>query len=562
MSEKESKFDRDVTNIRQEHEYMSGGLELARSLQEIGDRGREGILERTERRREAIRALDLTDEEKAQHLDTMTDEVIMPELSSQQQKDDSFVRERQIDYDKNIERSSRHYEKHKQEYLDAALRDATEAGVPVSSSEANNLAEIHDPQSIYPGLTEDELAHLQHLDETLGTSYVKSLLRMSEHHYIGITTPESVEMLPEFLRIIEVNAQIRRAMLEKHPAKKFYERPGEYQHELNLEDVPLLSERLKELGLNDEQQAAIFSSWASYQPIPLVLDESKHKAIRGDDAERIAASMANYLCSELGDLTEFVELYGPEETAEIINTFGIHHFGRYEPEQLHYQLINWHDPGLVNPMRNIIISPHDDWNAAMGGTGKAVGAELARENTVFFEAGSATEIARHIVAVGNRERRAKRDPEQFNLVENVIITGHGTPEKIVLGPEETGISLDMYAAAEEGREKVNGKINTYRRHLGSKFQVILDSCSTAGATLRGGNIATEISDSHDALVHASPATVYGASKQIENGEVVYRISPKNAWVTAARYDGRHGDGVTESSPFRTRLVRWAHFLMQ
>lgn len=561
MGEKLSKFDRETNGLRHDHMITSKGLELAQQLKRDGENSRTRLQEQAEFHRETIRQLDMSEADQAPHLASMAPEIVEADFPAQRQQENDFLTAREHDYDSSIDKAKKHYQKHKDKYLESALREAAEAGVAVSTVEAGNLNLIHNPNAIYPGLSENELAHLQHLDETLNSDYLRSLMRIGERHYNGVSTPESQAELREFMRMTELDAQVRRAMLDLHEPQGIFSRQNKLEHNLSIHDVPLIDERLEELGLDLGTRQSIFASWASCQPLAIVMEGSKHSSLRQDDIEKAAAGMADYLCQQLESVMQYAEKYGLEEIKDIVEIFGIHHFSRYTADQLHFQLTNWEDPKAANPVRHIVITTHDDWNTAMSGTGRALGEQLPRENTIFFEASSPTEMARQIVAVGSRERRAGRDPEKLNMVENVIITGHGSPELIVLGEQTGELSIGTYQTAAEGRERINARINTYRRHLGSNFQVILDSCSTAGIKVRENNIATEISDGHDTLVHASPVSIYGASRVSTDGEVVYKISPKNAWLTAASYDGRHGDGVTESASYRTRLARWAHFLL-
>lgn len=553
MSEKEpTKFDEEMLDIRHEHEVVSSGLQLARQLRVMGETGRSRLRQNVEGHREAIRQLNLTEEEKAAHLDHMTPEIIEAEFPGQEKEEVEFLHNRTKDYTDNIARSQKHYEKHKDRYIDTALQEATEAGVPIMLENAHNLESITDPKKIHPLLTENELAHLQSMTERTGFDYLPLFVKALDKKTSGEDIEKDRAIIQDSIRVFEVHTHVLQAMEEKHANPEYGER------QLRLYDVPLLQENLERLGFDEATQKALFESWNSYQPIKRAMRSSGAKHLNEEIIRTASERMAGYVAVEFEAMQDFISEYGVERAQTVILEFGIHHFRRYEAKQLAMQLVIW-QANLV-PIENVVASAHSDWNGAFQDAGSAMLDRFDGLPTVYFEVEDSTDLAHRLVSVGNRERAAGRDPEAGNFVNNLIIAGHGSPESILLGTHGESINVRGYKEAGTGRERVNAQINTFRRHLGSGFQVILDSCSTAGVNLGGRNIAKAISDEHDTLVHAVPVPSYNPSRHGEEGELIFRISPDAEWLEAARYDGRDGNGVTENSPFKTRLKRWAHFL--
>jgi hypothetical protein len=65
---------------------------------------------------------------------------------------------------------------------------------------------------------------------------------------------------------------------------------------------------------------------------------------------------------------------------------------------------------------------------------------------------------------------------------------------------------------------VGSNANTYRRHLGNEYRVILLACSTAGEVLYGKNIAKSLSDGHEVVVEGSDTFTQGGITINADGE--------------------------------------------
>lgn len=108
----------------------------------------------------------------------------------------------------------------------------------------------------------------------------------------------------------------------------------------------------------------------------------------------------------------------------------------------------------------------------------------------------------------------------------------------------------------KGRENIrNARINDYRRHLGSKYDVIVIGCSAGGKTENGENISTVMADDHDTMTHAASFPITSSFTFSKQGTVEFGSSPKFGIkpTEATLFDGRSRNGVDIKKPLRTYL---------
>ncbi|MEI7682846.1 MAG: hypothetical protein WCJ24_00925 [Candidatus Saccharibacteria bacterium] len=269
-----------------------------------------------------------------------------------------------------------------------------------------------------------------------------------------------------------------------------------------LADLPELRARFEHLGISPELAGGMLDSWLTYSALRKL-----------GNIDSTLVEQGKQLVEQAEAITNYVERFGSEETIALTNIFGIYNFIRYKPEQLHNQLLSWQSGEL--PTKNVVVSARADWNGAISDSGTSFERVLGEEGLFCFEVNDRVELARVAVAIGNRERSMGREPEEVNGLKNFIINGHANPKGILLGTR--GQHLD---ATDYKQEPLNGqRANTYRRHLGSNFRVILKACSTAGEVENGKNIAEAISDYHEVHVVGSSVATNGAIIIEPDGEV-------------------------------------------
>ena len=282
-----------------------------------------------------------------------------------------------------------------------------------------------------------------------------------------------------------------------------------------LADLPEIRARFEHLGVTPELAEAMLDSWLSYSALSRKLYNGGdiRSVATGEDIDSTLAEQGKQLVKQAEAFTSYVEHFGIEETTAIATTFGIYNFIRYKPEQLHHQLLSWQSGKLST--KNVVVSARTDWNGAVSEAGMEFERVLGEEGLFCFEVNDSIELAKVAVAIGNRERAMGRQPEVDNGLSNFIIDCHAGPYGILLGTR--GQHLD---ATDYIREPLNGqRANTYRRHLGSKFRVILKACSTAAEVKYGKNIAEAISDHHDVRVEGSTEATHGSIILEEDGTV-------------------------------------------
>lgn len=373
---------------------------------------------------------------------------------------------------------------------------------------------------------------------------------------------QPAELTPEKLSNHEVLLQFKSSFQAAFSAQlpERIRMINEYEED-KLAAPPLndaLRQRLIGCGLSAEIINSLYASWMSFQSERNYLerhDVPDYEKIPKDVTEIIVANQTEAMMIEVGSFLRFNELYGDQECQQIIEVFGIHHFSRYTPELLHEQLIMWQNG--ERPVQNIAITAHYDWSGAAQ-TIPAQHMQLFDEAPIFFEVSTPTELAQVAVAVGSRERVAGRDPETGNYVKNFIITAHADETFLAFGPDEKGLSTEDYKEAAKSRTKINGGLNTYRKHLGHEYNVILLACSTGGIVFPGSNIAETISNEHDTQVQSSPVEVSNILVLHPDGRVEFESGSEK--VLSSRYNGRDGSGITREIPLRSRMRSLIEYL--
>lgn len=307
----------------------------------------------------------------------------------------------------------------------------------------------------------------------------------------------------------------------------------------DLARLKVLDGHLSSLGLGRSRAYRMFDSWNTYDAFDSETFDKKGEARELAMAEHIKEQV-EVLMTEMRALSNFVEMYGPQDTTAIVDTFGIHHFSRYSTQRhnkpgeykspynahrLHEQLIEWRK-GEVSP-KNVLIGAHSDHSNALESTPRGLTEQLgikteyknehgegtgyAGEGLFFFEAGSKADIAKIAISIGQRERQNGRDPRHGRL-ENFIIEAHGSPKRITLGPYEGQVlTVEDYVTARQGRYRLNQdayprtrvQANTFSQWLGDDFRIILYSCS-AGAP---EGVGQGMSAGHDKHLAGAAETV-------------------------------------------------------
>ena len=274
---------------------------------------------------------------------------------------------------------------------------------------------------------------------------------------------------------------------------------------LKIVDLPELSQRLEKLGISPQLAQEMFASWDSYSSIGKRLygKPELRTAMTPDLIDGSVIEQSIRIAQQAEALTTYVERFGTEEALAIIETFGIYNFARYQPELLHEQLISWKSGALT--VKNIVVGARSDWNGSIDGSN--FNRLFGNDGLFFFEANDSAELAKVAVAVGNRERANGRIPEEVSGLENFVINAHASPTGILLGTQGQRILTEDFQVGLTNSQKPNN----YQRHLGKRFRVILQACSTAGEVTYGKNIAESIADYHGVKVVASKEITYGTT---------------------------------------------------
>jgi len=300
------------------------------------------------------------------------------------------------------------------------------------------------------------------------------------------------------------------------------------------------------LGIPEKISVKMFGAWDSYDPIIRIIgypedpkeEQKLVKAITDEQIADAALHSANRLYARLNAVQEYQKAYGTEELLDLHNTFGIVHFSRAPARQFHNQMLRWNgqvqdengtitDTGVKEPAVNMNVACTDDHNDAFSEIAGKFFADFGEEGSFYFEASKRKDVSRAIVKVGDRERAAGRNPEEDSFMEIVMVSGHGSPRTVQLGPFEE-INLAAYTQAMLGMNKLNDMggnavPNDYSRHIGHGYRVILNACSAGKKVVLSINISEMINATTGAPVEASPEDSYGYIYNKDTGEVKFRI---------------------------------------
>jgi hypothetical protein len=438
------------------------------------------------------------------------------------------------------QQASEHYKKNKNKYQRLAFEDATLNGVYIFRDGKSNISElIEQGTEVIPGATVEELRLIDEESRLFDQDLLFEIQQKVKELISRGEVEKSRQPIDELINLIKIRRELEKTI------KKSESNLLPFKLELKFKEDSYTRKYLEDLGLTTEVQNKLFEAWSTFTPeiIPAlgVIKNSEYN-------KKKSAYMAN----EILAISRYVESYGIEEMNEVMDTFGIVYFGRYEKETLHNQLVQWHD-GTVKPV-NIAITAQSDHNGALSGVeSEVVGSSQDREGTFFFEVKDSLQMAKFLVSVGSRERRNGRNPQENGSVRNLIISAHGSPDGISLGTRDQGLAVGDYRRPDT---QLKREINTYRNHLGSNFRVILLSCSTAGVNGIDRSIAETISDEHDTLVKASMSTVYGVSVPASTGVAAFEVSKDGKVGRASVFDGRAGIGVKPSFGYPNAIVKF------
>lgn len=227
-------------------------------------------------------------------------------------------------------------------------------------------------------------------------------------------------------------------------------------------DVDELTQaKLVSLGLTEAQVADFSRIWASYNAFDNYLFNAERAGEEVDlpitKVDEIVRDQTEMIFGQIESLISYIETYGVEEVKAIVVEFGIRGFNRYRAEDLHAQYVDWESG--ARPVENIAISAHHDWNGAFASHYQENIEAGLNAKPFYFEVETEKELAQVAVAVGNRERKNGRDPEQGNFVHHIVITGHANPEFIALGDDEKKLEIADYEEAEKGKREHKKRSN-------------------------------------------------------------------------------------------------------
>jgi hypothetical protein len=293
--------------------------------------------------------------------------------------------------------------------------------------------------------------------------------------------------------------------------------------EVQLSDLPFLEKRLRGTGLSDELVLDIFKSWSTYSALNQHYYNNRSTLAKGGklediDVKNISIDQSQAFLGQMKALEKSLEVLGAENTQEIIDSFGIYNFSRHKTEDLGNQLERWKSGEKV---QSVVVEARADWNSYTGKGAKF--SDEVGDGVFYFEANSGTETARVAVNVGQRERSLGREPD----VSRFIVHAHGNSRGMIMGVNDERINISGYLEAMEKAQKIRStESNDFKRHLGPNFEVILQSCSTAGEIAGSKNIAKMISETHGTTVKASEFTIYGVNI-LSDGSVQFSTNEEN-----------------------------------
>jgi hypothetical protein len=290
---------------------------------------------------------------------------------------------------------------------------------------------------------------------------------------------------------------------------------------------------LEHYDVSDTVARKILASWSSYNPIGSLNHEEVTALYGSLEQQQLATSslenqISFRLFAQLKALVSYIERYGSEEAQKMHKTFGTCNFIRYsDGDILHEQLEQWSD--TTKRPKKLVFSSTDDNNGALDKLDVPPSSDPALV-TFLFEFSSRTELAKEIVAVGNRERQAGRDPLKEPTVEEVYISAHGNVGILQTGRGEL-ITTKDFESAEASRKKLQpasdvrlqvgqndwissrdfsgAHANDFSKHLGNKYEIFLTACNTGVDVAKGMSLAQNLSNQVGITVHAPHRPVYG-----------------------------------------------------
>jgi hypothetical protein len=344
---------------------------------------------------------------------------------------------------------------------------------------------------------------------------------------------KSVETLRAFLEGERHSRAVRDRMLHE---------------EITIAHLPDIKEYFAKTGIDAELAERLFVSWITYNPDRTYgLEDHKNARVSDQIMESTAEARQDRMRKYLEAAADYIEQYGAEEFTEIVTTFGIHNFHRYPKMLLHGQLELWRNP-VVRPS-SIVITAHDDWNDAFRSIGQH-GNPLNSGTTFYFEVNNPAAAGKALIAVGNRERRAGRDPRRDSRIEHVFVSAHANPAGMLFGRDGGLLHVDDFENAAAKRQNVSARPNNYRRHIGGAARFVLKACSAAKDVSEGVNIAQALSQGHGNLtVVAANAMTYGSLIVNGDASISFRVIdeygdrevvPGRVYGDAVRLDAQTG----------------------
>lgn len=312
---------------------------------------------------------------------------------------------------------------------------------------------------------------------------------------------------------------------------------GKVAPRAELKDAPEIAAIFEHIGVPDQMANKLFRAWTSFSAAGEALEALAKELPKGAEPQledlnerhwKIGIdAKINAVSAQCRALRIYVNRYGLEETKEQHETFGTTNFVRTLPEYLHDQLERWKSSEAPKHIAAVSAGDH---NNALSRFGNDVIHLLGEEGTFVFEFHNKAALAKHMVAVGNRDRAQGRNPQLKPTVDIVMIGGHGSPTSIEAGPDED-LDVKDYILAAQKRAKLAAAggqpnqrrpiPNDYSRHLGNKYRTVFIACSVAGEVTEGQNLSQTMSEAHNSVTHGSPLPIVGMVQISPEGEFVY-----------------------------------------
>lgn len=273
-----------------------------------------------------------------------------------------------------------------------------------------------------------------------------------------------------------------------------------------LDSFPRVIARFEKLGIDKNLAQDIFASWSTIDPLRVFVEQSNPDVPfdqvqpTDDEVKRAYDYRSRAMVYKLRMMSEYATEYGIEELRGLIDIFGIYNLDRYPQEQLHRQVTEWHE-GKV-PAENIIATARKDYSGFSLDTSD----EYLRNTgsgTFIFEVNDPTALANAAVDVGKRERTTGRTPD----LKNYIIVAHMMSDAMILGVNNEALEVKDYTDTENG--DLRRERNSYVRHLGNNYRLVLLGCNAGLETGNKKNIAQTMNEGHNITTHATPLKPFG-----------------------------------------------------